>query len=109
MNVWFNSVQFTRYKAENQNVSENWWPICYKSWHWWVLESIWLPLNPPSYITILSPCLYPFSVYQIVSLFHKLLQHSYEGYYTDTAEMNARKAIYAYDIALSTANLAAAF
>jgi len=33
MNVSFNGVRFTRYFAQNQNVCENLWSLCYQSWH----------------------------------------------------------------------------
>jgi len=72
-----------------------------------MLESIWLPPNHPSYLTILSLPLYHPFVYQILSLRH-WLQHCCEGYSADTAQMNAWKECYAYDIALATANSAAA-
>jgi len=57
---------------------------------------------------ILSQCLYLSFVSQILSLLHQL-QHCGEGYSADTAQLNAWMGSYAYVIALSTTNLAAAF
>jgi len=71
-------------------------------------ESIRLPLNHPSYLTILSLHLYLSFVYEIPPLLH-LLQHWYEVYSAYMVQMSAWKGSYAYEIALSTTNLAAAY
>jgi len=57
--VWFDGVRFSWYLTQNQNISQNLWPICKQSWHWWVLESIRLPLNHPSSL--------PFFLYACIS------------------------------------------
>jgi hypothetical protein len=72
-----------------------------------VLESIRIPLNHTLYITIPFLCLYLSFVHQNLYLFCKLLQHCCEGYSADTALMNAWLGDYAYNMALSTTNLAA--
>jgi len=81
------------------------WPIFKQSSHWWVVEWIRSPLNHPSYITILSRCLYLSFVYQSFSLFHKLLQHFCKWDFADTAQLNTWKGSYAYNIVLSTLSL----
>jgi hypothetical protein len=74
------------------------------------LMSAWLNKITPesSYITILSLRIDLSFVYQILSLFHSLLQHCCEGYSADTAQINAWRRSYAYNIALLTANIAVA-
>jgi len=57
--------------------------------------------------SLLSLCMYLSFVYQILSLLY-WLQHYCERYSADMAQMNTWNGCYAFDIALSTANLAAA-
>jgi len=54
-----------------------------------------------------SLSVYLYLVYQILSLLCRL-RHCCEGYSADTAQMDTWKGSYAYNIALSTANLPAA-
>jgi len=72
-----------------------------------VLESIQLPLNDRSYLTIISLRLYLFFLYQIHSP-HYSLQHCCTRYSADMAQMNASRGSYDYDIASSATNWSAA-
>jgi len=68
-------------------------------------ESSILPYH--IFSTPVSLRMYLFFLYQILFLLH-WLQHCCEGYSADTAQMNTWQGSYAYNIALSTTNLAAA-
>jgi len=105
MNVWFNSVQFTRHKVQNLIGSQYLGQICYQSWHWWVvLGMIRLPQNHPSYLTILSLHRCLSFVYQMLSLLY-FLQYCLEEDSADMAQINSRKGSYTYDIGLLGSNL----